>query len=179
VVGDSDLPLVSHHPLLCLDSVLCNLFSIAYTDIWYQSFSVMTCPYPETRSRRKVFIRLHEMFSLSSQTYVRSFPTCIPRLNELTWSRCTPVTFKLVPRSFRNSALFELSQMEPRCEFPGSDLTLDIMDQATSAVGDQFRAFKANVCSAYDTRELRHEVEVRCRRYVKQAAKPKGTKKGK
>jgi hypothetical protein len=60
-----------------------------------------------------------------------------------------------------------------------SDLTLDIMDQATSAVGDQFRAFKANVCSAYDTRELRHEVEVRCRRYVKHAAKPKGTKKGK
>jgi hypothetical protein len=52
-----------------------------------------------------------------------------------------------------------------------SDLTLEIMDQVTSAVGQQFREFKATVCSAYDTHELRQEVEARTRRHAKQAAK--------
>jgi hypothetical protein len=52
-----------------------------------------------------------------------------------------------------------------------SDLTLNIMDQVTSAIGQQFRNFKATVCSAYDTQELRQEVEARTRRNVKRTAK--------
>lgn len=35
-----------------------------------------------------------------------------------------------------------------------SDFTLRIMDDVTSAVGRQFRAFKATVCLAYDTSEI-------------------------
>lgn len=60
-----------------------------------------------------------------------------------------------------------------------SDLTLEIMDQVTSAVGQQFREFKATVCSAYDTHELRREVEARTRRHAKQAAKQDLRQKGK
>ena len=56
-----------------------------------------------------------------------------------------------------------------------SDLTLDIMDQVTSAVGQQFRKFKATVCSMYDTHELHQEVQARTRRLAKQ----KGGQKGK
>jgi hypothetical protein len=52
-----------------------------------------------------------------------------------------------------------------------SDWTLDIMDKVTSAVGQQFRDFKATVCSAYVTQELRQEAEARTRRSAKQAAK--------
>jgi hypothetical protein len=60
-----------------------------------------------------------------------------------------------------------------------SDLTLDIMDQVTSAVGQQFRNFKATVCSAYDTQELRQEAEARARRNVKRMAKQAGGQAGK
>jgi hypothetical protein len=52
-----------------------------------------------------------------------------------------------------------------------SDWTLEIMDQVTSTVGQQFRDFKATVCSAYATHELRQEVEARSRRSAKKAAK--------
>ena len=52
-----------------------------------------------------------------------------------------------------------------------SDLTLEIMDQVTSTVGQQFREFKATVCSAYDTHELHQEAEARTRRRAKLAAK--------
>lgn len=55
-----------------------------------------------------------------------------------------------------------------------SDLTLDIMDQVTSAVAQQFRNFKAKVCSAYKTHELSQEVEARARQNAKKAAKHKG-----
>jgi hypothetical protein len=51
-----------------------------------------------------------------------------------------------------------------------SDLTLDIMDDVTSAVGRQFRAFKATVCLAYDTSELPQETEVCTRRQTRQVA---------
>ncbi|KAG2052976.1 hypothetical protein BDR06DRAFT_972657 [Suillus hirtellus] len=40
-----------------------------------------------------------------------------------------------------------------------SELTLKIMDQLTSVLGHQFRQFKATVCAAYETHELRQEVE--------------------
>ncbi|KAG2126386.1 hypothetical protein BD769DRAFT_1668376 [Suillus cothurnatus] len=52
-----------------------------------------------------------------------------------------------------------------------SDLTLNIMDQVTSTIGQQFCNFKATVCSAYDTQELRQEVEARTQRNVKRTAK--------
>jgi hypothetical protein len=39
-----------------------------------------------------------------------------------------------------------------------SDLTLDIIDLVTTAVGQQFRKFKAKVCIIYTTRELHQEV---------------------
>lgn len=57
-----------------------------------------------------------------------------------------------------------------------SDLTLEIMDGVTSAVGQQFREFKASVCAAYTTHELRREVEARTRRQLKQAAKQNGVR---
>ena len=57
-----------------------------------------------------------------------------------------------------------------------SDLTLEIMDGVTSAVGQQFREFKASVCAAYTTHELSWEVEARTRRQLKQAAKQNGVR---
>jgi DNA invertase Pin-like site-specific DNA recombinase len=60
-----------------------------------------------------------------------------------------------------------------------SDLTLSIMDEVTSSIGQLFREFKATVCSAYNTRELRQEILARTRRQAAQAAKRKGVQKGK
>jgi hypothetical protein len=60
-----------------------------------------------------------------------------------------------------------------------SDLTLEIMDEVTSALGQQFREFKATVCAAYQTRELHKEVEARARRHAKKAGKQTAGRKGK
>jgi hypothetical protein len=60
-----------------------------------------------------------------------------------------------------------------------SDPTLEIMDEVTTTLGHQFRHFKATVCSAYDTYELRQEVDACARRDAKLAAKQQGGQKGK
>jgi hypothetical protein len=52
-----------------------------------------------------------------------------------------------------------------------SDLTLDILDQQTTELGEKFRQFKAKVCTAYHTQELDREVDSRYRREAKEAAK--------
>lgn len=52
-----------------------------------------------------------------------------------------------------------------------SDLTLDILDQQTTDLGERFRQFKANVCTAYHTQELDREVDARYRRQAREAAK--------
>ncbi|KAG1842190.1 hypothetical protein DFJ58DRAFT_732177 [Suillus subalutaceus] len=52
-----------------------------------------------------------------------------------------------------------------------SDLTLAILNQQTTDLGEQFRKFKATVCSAYSTQELDREVDARSRRQAKDAAK--------
>ncbi|KAG1818907.1 hypothetical protein EV424DRAFT_1539867 [Suillus variegatus] len=58
-----------------------------------------------------------------------------------------------------------------------SDLTLNIMDFVTSTVGQQFREFKAKVCSVYDTHELRQEVEACAQCHAKLAVTQKGKQK--
>jgi hypothetical protein len=45
-----------------------------------------------------------------------------------------------------------------------TDLTLDIMDDATTSLGTQCRNFQTNICAAYATRELQREVRARERR---------------
>jgi hypothetical protein len=60
-----------------------------------------------------------------------------------------------------------------------SDLTLDIMDLITMAVGQQFQEFKANVCAAYTTRKLHQEVEARTQCHARQASKHNNVRKGK
>jgi hypothetical protein len=52
-----------------------------------------------------------------------------------------------------------------------SDLTLEILDQRTIDLGEQFRQFKVKVCTAYHTQELDREVDARSRRQAKVAAK--------
>ncbi|OJA16859.1 hypothetical protein AZE42_09971 [Rhizopogon vesiculosus] len=52
-----------------------------------------------------------------------------------------------------------------------SDLTLEILDRQTTELGEQFHQFKVNVCTAYSTQELDHEVNARSRRQAKEAAK--------
>lgn len=52
-----------------------------------------------------------------------------------------------------------------------SDLTLEILDQQTTDLGELFRLFKANVCNIYHTQELNREVDARYRRQAKEAAK--------
>lgn len=52
-----------------------------------------------------------------------------------------------------------------------SDLTLDILEQQTTDLGERFRQFKQKVCPSYQTQELDHEVGARSRRQAKEAAK--------
>ncbi|KAG2346750.1 hypothetical protein BDR05DRAFT_974360 [Suillus weaverae] len=52
-----------------------------------------------------------------------------------------------------------------------SDLTLDILDQQTTDLGEQFCQFKAKVCSAYHTQELEHEAAARSRQQAKEATR--------
>jgi hypothetical protein len=52
-----------------------------------------------------------------------------------------------------------------------TDITLDILDQVTSELGEAFRRFKDNICSAYLTRELKREAASRRRRQAKKAAR--------
>ena len=52
-----------------------------------------------------------------------------------------------------------------------SDLTLEILDQQTIDLGEQFHLFKAKVCTAYHTQELDREVDARTRRQAREAAK--------
>ncbi|KAG2740831.1 hypothetical protein P692DRAFT_20689050, partial [Suillus brevipes Sb2] len=56
-----------------------------------------------------------------------------------------------------------------------SDLTLDILDQRTTDLGNHFRQFKATVCATYHTQELDREVDVRSRRLAREAAKRSDT----
>jgi hypothetical protein len=52
-----------------------------------------------------------------------------------------------------------------------SDFTLEILDRETTKLGEQFRQFKAKVCTAYSTHELDREVDARSRRQAKEAAR--------
>jgi hypothetical protein len=62
-----------------------------------------------------------------------------------------------------------------------SDLTLKILDETTTNLGEHFRLFKGTVCASYQTQELDREVTARSRRQTKEAAKraEKGKDKGK
>jgi hypothetical protein len=48
-----------------------------------------------------------------------------------------------------------------------TDLTLDIMDGVTTAIGAGFRNFQMKVCPTYTTRELQREANARKRRESK------------
>jgi hypothetical protein len=52
-----------------------------------------------------------------------------------------------------------------------SDLTLAILDKRTTDLGEQFRRFKAKVCTTYHTQELDREVDARSHRQAKESAK--------
>ena len=57
-----------------------------------------------------------------------------------------------------------------------NDLTLDIMDTVTTALGQELRAFSQKTCSAFETRELAREYGARVRREGKKSApKRRGT----
>lgn len=48
-----------------------------------------------------------------------------------------------------------------------SDLTLDIMDEVTTTLGQEFRNFQQKVCPSFHTKELPREAEVRYRQKQK------------
>lgn len=52
-----------------------------------------------------------------------------------------------------------------------TDTTLEIFRELTSQLGSEFRAFTKNTCAAFDTRELKREMESRKRRQTKNADK--------
>lgn len=58
-----------------------------------------------------------------------------------------------------------------------SDLTLEILDQQTTDLGEKFCQFKTKVCAAYYTQELSREADARSRRQSKAAAKRAETSK--
>jgi hypothetical protein len=54
-----------------------------------------------------------------------------------------------------------------------TDVTLDMVNSATTLLGQALRDFKANTCSTFTTRELRREVNARNRRQAKKSATQK------
>lgn len=46
-----------------------------------------------------------------------------------------------------------------------SDLTLDVLDDVTTVLGQAFRHFQRNICPTYNTRELPREADARRRRH--------------
>jgi hypothetical protein len=52
-----------------------------------------------------------------------------------------------------------------------TDITLDIMDEVTTSLGNAFREFKTKVCPAYETYELPREQAARYHRQSSQAKK--------
>jgi len=50
-----------------------------------------------------------------------------------------------------------------------SDITLDILDEVTTIMGERFRRFQRNTCPSYSTRELPREANRRRRRRAKNA----------
>ncbi|KAG2088019.1 uncharacterized protein F5147DRAFT_781150 [Suillus discolor] len=60
-----------------------------------------------------------------------------------------------------------------------SDLTLKILDQTTTDLGEQFSLLKEMVCASYQTQELDREVDARSRWQAKEAAKWAENSKGK
>lgn len=48
-----------------------------------------------------------------------------------------------------------------------TDLTLEILDQTTTLLGEYLRAFHQKTCSAFDTKELPKETDARERRKLK------------
>ncbi|KAG2052328.1 hypothetical protein BDR06DRAFT_983179 [Suillus hirtellus] len=60
-----------------------------------------------------------------------------------------------------------------------SDLTLEIMDEVTSTLGQQFREFKTTVCAVYQTCKLHKEVEAHAQCHAKKAGKQTAGCKGK
>ncbi|KIK34655.1 hypothetical protein CY34DRAFT_97579 [Suillus luteus UH-Slu-Lm8-n1] len=59
-----------------------------------------------------------------------------------------------------------------------SEITLEILNQQTTHLGEQFRHFKEKVCASYQTQELDREVSVRSRRQTRDAAKRKANNVG-
>jgi hypothetical protein len=51
-----------------------------------------------------------------------------------------------------------------------TDITLNIMDEVTTLLGESLRTFQEKTCSAYDTRELSREAGARYKRQAKAAA---------
>lgn len=49
-----------------------------------------------------------------------------------------------------------------------TDVTLNVLEMATRALGDQLRTFVSNTCSHFTTKELPREAEARNRRHVRQ-----------
>jgi hypothetical protein len=52
-----------------------------------------------------------------------------------------------------------------------NDLTLDIMEAATTSLGKKLREFTEKTCSAFDTKELRREYNARVRKPAKKTAR--------
>lgn len=50
-----------------------------------------------------------------------------------------------------------------------TDRTLEIFDELTVCIGAKFREFNDKTCSAFDTRELRREIQARKRRQEKKS----------
>ena len=56
-----------------------------------------------------------------------------------------------------------------------TDTTLAIMDDTTIVLGHKLRAFQRMTCSAFQTRELRREMDARVRRQVKKKTEQRGS----
>lgn len=60
-----------------------------------------------------------------------------------------------------------------------TDITLGILDQVTTSLGEALRNFQLKSCPAFNTKELRREADARDRKNAKKGKKKRKTKAGK
>ncbi|KAG2048985.1 hypothetical protein BDR06DRAFT_984573 [Suillus hirtellus] len=114
---------------------------------------------------KMLFVHLLRILTVEDKTNASDMTRMAARNFEDLLQCSIPVFNSLLPEPHNTTALWLLFTM---AHWHGlvklqmhSDLTINIMDQVTSAVSDQFHNFKAQVCSAYNTQELCQEVEAR------------------
>lgn len=96
----------------------------------------------------------------------------VQSLIQLTISQCAiPVFDGLLPEPYNEQIrqlLFTLAHWHALAKLRmHNGLTIKLLEDATTSLGDRLRMFRKRTCSAFNTRELRREMDARVRRQAR------------